>query len=64
MNNPLYQLMMYNLVKEIEKRNPNVAVEGEHSIFVMTDVIALATNQMSGQVMLDFLKKQKEMKEI
>ena len=62
MQNDLYKLMIYNLVKLMENRNPLLPLEeGQYSIWTMTDVIAQATNQTSGQVMLDYLQKRKEM---
>lgn len=63
MKNDLYKLMMFNLVRIMQKRNPLQPKEGELSIFEMTQVIADLTNQDAGQVMRDYLEKFKEMSE-
>lgn len=63
MQNDLYKLMMYNLVRIMQKRDPERPKEGELSIFQMTQVIADVTNQDAGQVMSDYLAKFKELKD-
>lgn len=62
MQNDLYKLMMFNLVRIMKKRNPLKPEEGELSIFQMTQVVADLTNQSPGQVMEDYWNKFEELK--
>lgn len=62
MKNDLYKLMMYNLVKEMENRDPSKELkQGEYDIFTMTGVIGIAVGKCAGEVMLDYFKKRKEL---